>query len=97
MLIFKASETDSQRLRGASSRSDESRSTAVPPAIAAGLTGMCLSDAFGWSAYPPLVFLIVFVVAMSVILLGVLHDTIKHIDDHPLLAKTPRTDVDLGK
>ena len=83
MLIFKAPELDSQRLRVTSSRSDGSRSTAFPPAIAAGLTAMCLSDAFGWSAYPPLVFLIVFVATMSVILLGVLHDATKHTDDHP--------------
>lgn len=97
MLVVKAPEAFSPRLRGASSRSDESRSTAFPPAVAAGLVAMCLSDGLGWSAYPPTVFLIVFVVTMSVILLGVVHDATKHLDDLPLLAKTPRTNVDVGK
>jgi hypothetical protein len=57
---------------------------------------MALSEGLRWNVYPPVAFLVCFLVTMVIILLGISRELDK-VDDAPTISDQSRVHADLGK
>jgi len=76
--------------------STEPQVTAFPASIAAGVIAMALSEGLGWNVYPPVAFVVCFLVTMVVVLHGMSRDLV-HVNDTSAISDQHRVHVGLGK